>query len=131
MTSSYTVRLGSIIDKWGLSEVVLGQPFTLIMYDESLGLIRFAQRNDEFVFRMPQRIKELDQVSPLEIDKSEAFFVDSLKVRKMGLKHVLEKRKGYYKACMNLGRNYKRDRKTIEKFKTNHVIFDEKKLGSS
>ncbi|GJZ10701.1 hypothetical protein Tco_0545460 [Tanacetum coccineum] len=115
--------LGSIIDS-GLSEVVLGQPFahtSKLTYDESLGLIRFAQRDDEVMFRMPQMTKELDRVSPLEKDKCEAFFMDSLKVRKMGFKHVLEKRKGYYKACMNLGRNCKRDRKTIEKLKTNHV----------
>ncbi|GJZ97044.1 retrovirus-related pol polyprotein from transposon TNT 1-94 [Tanacetum coccineum] len=74
--------LGSIIDS-GLSEVVLGQPFShtsKLTYDESLGLIRFAQRDDEVMFRMPQRTKELDQVFPLEKDKFEAFFVDSLKV---------------------------------------------------
>ncbi|GKA92638.1 hypothetical protein Tco_0814563 [Tanacetum coccineum] len=107
--------LGSIIDS-GLSEVVLGQPFahtSKLTYDESLGLIMFAQRDNEVVFKMPQRTKELDRVSPLEKDKFEAFFVDSLKVRKMGFKHVLEKRKGYYKACMNLRSNYKRDKETI------------------
>ncbi|GKA75530.1 hypothetical protein Tco_0781908 [Tanacetum coccineum] len=60
-------------------------------------------------------------------------------IEKKGFKHVLEKRKGYYKACMNLGRTYKRDRERIEKLKTNQmkekswkdVISDEKKLGSS
>ncbi|GKC74394.1 hypothetical protein Tco_1120277 [Tanacetum coccineum] len=96
--------LGSVIDS-GLSEVVLGQPFahtSKLTYDESLGLIRFAQRDDEVVFRMPQRTKELDLVSSLEKDKFEAFFVENLKVRKKGFKHVLEKRKGYYKACLNL-----------------------------
>ncbi|GJW84555.1 hypothetical protein Tco_0157700 [Tanacetum coccineum] len=54
--------LGSIIDS-GLSEVVLGKPFaqtSKLTYDESLGLIRFAQKDDEVVFRMPQRTKELD-----------------------------------------------------------------------
>ncbi|GKE64226.1 hypothetical protein Tco_1518387, partial [Tanacetum coccineum] len=115
--------LGNIIDS-GLSEVVLGQPFahtSKLAYDESLGLIRFAQRDDEVMFRMPQRTKELDLVSSLEKDKFEAFFVENLKVRKKGFKHVLEKRKGYYKACMNLGRTYKRDRETIKKFKTNHI----------
>ncbi|GJR29525.1 reverse transcriptase domain-containing protein [Tanacetum coccineum] len=74
--------LGSIIDS-GLSEVVLGQPFahtSKLTYDESLGLIRFAQRDDEVVFRMPQRTKELDLVSSLEKDKFEAFFVENLKV---------------------------------------------------
>ncbi|GJS31141.1 hypothetical protein Tco_0491761 [Tanacetum coccineum] len=74
--------LGSIIDS-GLSEVVLGQPFThasKLAYDESLGLIRFSQRDDEVVFRMPQRTKELDLVSSLEKDKFEAFFVENLKV---------------------------------------------------
>ncbi|GJR33697.1 protein kinase-like domain, concanavalin A-like lectin/glucanase domain protein [Tanacetum coccineum] len=91
--------LGSIIDS-GLSEVVLGQPFahtSKLTYDESLGLIRFAQRDDEVVFRMPQRTKELDLVSSLEKDKFESFFVENLKVRKEGFKHVVEKRKGYYK----------------------------------
>ncbi|GJR28617.1 hypothetical protein Tco_1104849 [Tanacetum coccineum] len=73
--------LGSIIDS-GLSEVVLGKPFaqtSKLIYDESLGLIRFAQKDDEVMFRMPQRTKELDLVSPLEKDKFEAFFMDSLK----------------------------------------------------
>ncbi|GJT53728.1 hypothetical protein Tco_0988782 [Tanacetum coccineum] len=73
--------LGSIIDS-GLSEVVLGQPFahtSKLTYDESLRLISFAQRDEEVVFRMPQRTKELDRVSPLEKDKFELFFVDSLK----------------------------------------------------
>ncbi|GJY39551.1 hypothetical protein Tco_0425915 [Tanacetum coccineum] len=51
-----------------------------LTYDESLGLIRFAQRDEEVVFRMPQRTKELDLTSPLEKDKFEAFFMDSLKV---------------------------------------------------
>ncbi|GJS28006.1 hypothetical protein Tco_0488626 [Tanacetum coccineum] len=60
--------LGSIIDS-GLSEVVLGQPFahtSKLPYDESLGLIRFAQRDDDVVFRMPQRKKKLDLISSLE-----------------------------------------------------------------
>ncbi|GKB40633.1 hypothetical protein Tco_0885575 [Tanacetum coccineum] len=115
--------LGSVIDG-RLSEVVLGKPFvqaSKLTYDESLGLIRFANRNDEVMFRMPQRTKELDLVSPLEKDKFEAFFVESLKARKKGFKHVIENRKGYYKACINLGRTYKRDRETIEKLKTNHI----------
>ncbi|GKC81927.1 hypothetical protein Tco_1137644 [Tanacetum coccineum] len=115
--------LGSIIGS-GLSEVVLGQPFahtSKLTYDESLGLIRFAQRDDEVVFRMPQRTKELDLISPFERDKFEAFFVENLKIGKKGFKHVLEKRKGYYKAYMNLGRTYKRDRETIRKLKTNDI----------
>ncbi|GKE57118.1 hypothetical protein Tco_1496303, partial [Tanacetum coccineum] len=45
----------------------------------------FAQKDDEVVFRMPQRTKELDLVSSLENDKFEAFFVENLKVRKKGL----------------------------------------------
>ncbi|GJT35293.1 putative reverse transcriptase domain-containing protein [Tanacetum coccineum] len=67
-----------------LSEVVLRKPFveaSKLTYDESLGLIRFAHRDDGVVFRMSQRTQELDPVSPLEKDKFEAFFVESLKVR--------------------------------------------------
>ncbi|GJY54228.1 hypothetical protein Tco_0445892 [Tanacetum coccineum] len=74
--------LGSVING-RLSEEVLGKPFvqaSKLTYDEFLGLIRFAHRDDEVVFRMPQRTRELDLVSPLEKDKFEAFFVESLKV---------------------------------------------------
>nr|GEW39040.1 protein kinase-like domain, concanavalin A-like lectin/glucanase domain protein [Tanacetum cinerariifolium] len=66
-------------------EVVLGKPFveaSKLTYDETVGLIRFAQRDDEVMFRMPHRTKVIDLVSPLEKDKLEAFFVDSLKIRK-------------------------------------------------
>ncbi|GJW14331.1 hypothetical protein Tco_0018464 [Tanacetum coccineum] len=41
---------------------------------------KFSQRDDEVVFRMPQRTKEVDLVSSLEKDKFEAFFVENLKV---------------------------------------------------
>ncbi|GJY57713.1 protein kinase-like domain, concanavalin A-like lectin/glucanase domain protein [Tanacetum coccineum] len=74
--------LGNIIDS-SLSEVVLGKPFmqtSKLTYDESLRIIKFAHKDDEVVFRMPQRTKELDLVSPLEKDKFEAFFVKNLKV---------------------------------------------------
>ncbi|GJW10255.1 hypothetical protein Tco_1576082, partial [Tanacetum coccineum] len=49
--------LGCVIDG-RLSEVVLRKPFvetSKLDYDQSLGLIRFANKNDEVVFRMPQR----------------------------------------------------------------------------
>ncbi|GJZ29506.1 hypothetical protein Tco_0574153 [Tanacetum coccineum] len=79
-------------------------PFSTLEPKIKRGLIRFAQRDNEVVFRMPQRTKELDLISPFEKDKFEAFFVENLKVGKKGFKHVLEKRKKYYKVCMNLGR---------------------------
>ncbi|GJY68881.1 hypothetical protein Tco_0471863 [Tanacetum coccineum] len=80
--SQHIKYLGNIIDS-GLSEVVFGKPFvhtSKLTYDESLRLIRFFQRDDEVVFRIPQRTKELDLVSSLEKDKFEAFFVENLKV---------------------------------------------------
>ncbi|GJU45480.1 hypothetical protein Tco_1202746 [Tanacetum coccineum] len=73
-------NLGNVIDG-RLSEVVLGKPFvnaSKLAYDKTLGSIRFAHRNNEVVFRMPQRTKELDLISPLEKDKFEAFFMGTL-----------------------------------------------------
>ena len=115
-------ELGDIIDD-GLSEVVFGKPFEQVSkftLDKSLGLLRFTQKDDEVVFRMPHKTEELNLLLPSKKEKFESFFVDSLKVRNKGFKHVLEKRKRYYKACMNLGRKYKRDHDTIEKLKINH-----------
>ncbi|GKA14541.1 hypothetical protein Tco_0694187 [Tanacetum coccineum] len=48
-----------------------------------LGHVIDGRLNDEVVFRMPQRTKELDLISPLEKDKFEAFFVENLKVEKL------------------------------------------------
>ncbi|GJW27895.1 hypothetical protein Tco_0044770 [Tanacetum coccineum] len=121
--------LGNIIDS-GLCEVVLRKPFvhtSKLTYDESLGLIRFSQRDDEVVFRMPQRIKELDLVSSLEKDKFEAFFVENLKIRKKGFKHVFEKRK-VFSTWMAFGGNT-RDlgsfREETDKITDLHQIFEE------
>ncbi|GKA21858.1 hypothetical protein Tco_0707820 [Tanacetum coccineum] len=47
--------IGCVIDG-RLSEVVLRKPFfetSKLEYDQSLGLIRFAHKNDEVIFRMP------------------------------------------------------------------------------
>ncbi|GJY48905.1 hypothetical protein Tco_0438861 [Tanacetum coccineum] len=58
--------LGSVIDG-RLSEVVLGKPFveaSKLTYDQSLRLIRFDHRNNEVVFRMPQRTQEIHLISP-------------------------------------------------------------------
>ncbi|GJZ07275.1 hypothetical protein Tco_0541068 [Tanacetum coccineum] len=49
-------------------------------FEEELIKDRFAQRDDEVMFRMPQRTKELDLVSSLEKDKFEASFVETVKV---------------------------------------------------
>ncbi|GKA99675.1 hypothetical protein Tco_0827669 [Tanacetum coccineum] len=70
-----TIDMGLCVIDGRLNEVVRGKPFvqaSKLTYDESLGLIRFAHRDDEVVFRMPHRTKELDLVSPLEKDKFEA-----------------------------------------------------------
>ncbi|GJY77710.1 hypothetical protein Tco_0483511 [Tanacetum coccineum] len=52
---------------------------------------RFSHRNDEVVFIMPQRTQELQLISPLEKDKFEAFFVESLRVRNWDLNTFLRK----------------------------------------
>ncbi|GJZ11337.1 copia protein [Tanacetum coccineum] len=71
--------------------------------------------------------KPIVQASKLTYDESLGLI--SLKARKKGFKHVLKKRKEYYKACINLGHIYKRDKETIEKLKTNNVIFCQSKAG--
>ncbi|GJR27167.1 hypothetical protein Tco_1103399 [Tanacetum coccineum] len=39
-----------------------------------------SRKDDEVVFRMPQRTKELDLISSWEKEKFEAFFMENLKV---------------------------------------------------
>ncbi|GJY49334.1 hypothetical protein Tco_0439290 [Tanacetum coccineum] len=70
-------------DPWSLKiPCVIGTVYTGHAYIDlqSPANIIFSQRDDEVMFRMPQRTKELDLVSSLEKDKFEAFFVENLKV---------------------------------------------------
>ncbi|GJV67588.1 hypothetical protein Tco_1483097 [Tanacetum coccineum] len=79
-------------------------------------------RLSEVVFGVPFLMK-----SKLEYNltngriRLEAILCEGEEDVKKGLDHIFSKRKGYYRACLNLGKEYKKDEETIRRLTEHHV----------
>ncbi|GJU63106.1 hypothetical protein Tco_1244941 [Tanacetum coccineum] len=114
-----------------MAEVLMGRPFrkiTKLKYDVARGLVSFTKIFDTYINRMPRTIPRLknfnwSKVLPLlELSQNDLM---------NGFRHHYEKNKFMYKNCLNLGPEYQVDENMKEWLIRGHVIFDEKKLGSS
>ncbi|GJZ38982.1 hypothetical protein Tco_0585545, partial [Tanacetum coccineum] len=66
--------ISSIIDP-RLSQVVLGKPFikiSIMTYDLSLGIVKFANGTDEIAYKMPHKIEQFNLLSDLEKEQSQS-----------------------------------------------------------
>ncbi|GKA97868.1 hypothetical protein Tco_0825762 [Tanacetum coccineum] len=114
-----------------MAEVLMGRPFrktTKLKYDVAEGLVSFTKTFDTYTYRMPHTIPRLThsigiKIPPL-LELSQNDFMN-------GLRHPYEKNKFMYKNCLNLGPEYQVNESMKEWLIRGHVIFDEKKLGSS
>ncbi|GJU12200.1 hypothetical protein Tco_1134596, partial [Tanacetum coccineum] len=114
-----------------MAEVLMGKPFrkiTKLKYDFAKGLVSFTKIFDTYIFRMPRTIPRLmnfnwSKIPPL-LELSQRDLMSELR-------HPYEKNKLMYKSCLNLGPKYQADESMKEWLIHGHVIFDEKKLGSS
>ena len=108
-------NLGEFIDD-KLTQIIFGKPFKrLTNLDEKLmdWLILFSDGDDDFVYQMPRShprfknhsIKACNRLPPIELlsenDKNK------------GLKYSHGKNKEYYRRCLELNDEYKRDEATI------------------
>ncbi|GJR69437.1 hypothetical protein Tco_0015502 [Tanacetum coccineum] len=113
-----------------MAEVLMGKPFrkiTKLKYDVAKGLVSFTKIFDAYIFRMPRTIPRLRN---FKWNKVPALLELSQHDLMNGLRHPYEKNKFMYKNCLNLGPEYQVD-ESKEWLIHGHVIFDEKKLGSS
>ncbi|GJW59050.1 hypothetical protein Tco_0105781, partial [Tanacetum coccineum] len=114
-----------------MAEVLMGRPFrkiTNLNYDVTKGSVSFTKIFDTYTYRMPHTIPRLknfnwSKISPL-LKLSQNNLMN-------GFRHPYEKNKFMYKNCLNLGLEYQVDESMKEWLMRRHVIFDEKKLGSS
>ncbi|GJY94852.1 hypothetical protein Tco_0511213 [Tanacetum coccineum] len=114
-----------------MAEVLMGKPFrkiTKLKYDVAKGLVSFTKIFDTYIFRMPRIIPRLRN---LNWSKVPPLLELSQRDLMSGLRHPYEKNKFMYKNCLNLGPEYQVDESMKEWLIRGHVIFDEKKLGSS
>ncbi|GJV99863.1 hypothetical protein Tco_1555115 [Tanacetum coccineum] len=114
-----------------MTDIVMGRPFravTQLEYDCVKGLILFSRIFDTYVFRLPRTIPRLRN---FEWSKIPPILELSQRDLMSGLRYSHEKNKLMYKNCLNLGPEYQVDDDMKEWLIRGHVIFDEKKPGSS
>ncbi|GJT97219.1 hypothetical protein Tco_1092737 [Tanacetum coccineum] len=117
-----------------MAEVVMGKPFrkfTQLEYDCVKGLVSFTRIFDNYTFQIPRTILRFKNWGYASWSKIPPILVLSKRDLVNGFRHPYEKNKLMYKNCLNLGPDYQVDNDMKEWLTNGHVIFDEKKLGSS
>jgi len=99
-----------------LTQVVFGRPFKrLTNLDEKLieGLITFSDGDEDFVYQMPRTHPRFKDFSMEKCSRYPPIEMLSENDKKRGLKYTHEKNKRYYRGCLELGDDYKKDEATI------------------
>ncbi|GJS30444.1 hypothetical protein Tco_0491064 [Tanacetum coccineum] len=109
ITDFMTVKdISSIIDP-RLSEVVLGRPFiemSNMTHDPPEGVVRFTNKNDEVVYKMPHKIEQYNSLSNLEKEHTKSVYLRNEEDKRRGLEYVMSKILGFYKECLELKPEY-------------------------
>lgn len=107
--------LGEFVDS-SFTQVVFGKPFKrLTKLDEKLieGLIKFSDGDEDFIYQMPRghpRFKDFSIESCNRLPPHSIFSEND--IRKW-LKYPHEKNERYYRGCLELSAEYKKDEATI------------------
>jgi hypothetical protein len=108
-------NLGELIDS-NLTQVVFGKPFKkLTNLDEKLmeGLITFSDGGEDFVYQMPRTHPRFKDFSMEKCSRYPPIEMLSENDKRKGLKYPHEKNKRYYRRCLELSDDYKKDEATI------------------
>lgn len=108
-------NLGKFIDD-KLTQVVFGKPFKrLTNLDEKLieGLITFSEGDEDFIYQMPRAHPRFKDFSIEKCSRYPPIEMLSENDMRKGLKYTHEKNKRYYRGCLELRDDYKRDEATV------------------
>ncbi|GKD84501.1 hypothetical protein Tco_1355655 [Tanacetum coccineum] len=86
--------ISSVIDP-RLSQVVLRKPFVDISnmtHDPQEGVVRFTNRNDEVVYKMPHKIEQYDSLSNLEKEHTKSVYLRNEEDKRRGVELYLMRR---------------------------------------
>ena len=99
-----------------LTQVIFGRPFKeLTNLDEKLveGLITFSKGNEDFTYQMPRANPRFKKWPIESCNRLVPISLLSENDKKKGLKYPHEKNKTYYRGCLELNDEYRRDEATI------------------
>lgn len=119
--------LGEFIDD-KLTQVIFGKPFKrLTKQDERLmdGLITFSDGDEDFVYQMPHSHPMFKKFTIEACNRSAPISLLSENDKRNGLSYSHEKNKRYYKGCLELNDEYKKDDATIKWLTYEYVRIDD------
>nr|GEU59643.1 retrotransposon Orf1 [Tanacetum cinerariifolium] len=101
-------EISSIINS-RFSQVVLGKPYVEISnmtHDAPKGVVRFTNRIDEVAYKIPHMIEQYNSQSDLEKEHTKSVYLKNEEDKRRGVEYVMSKILGFYKECLELGREY-------------------------
>ena len=107
--------LGEFIDG-KLTQVILGKPFKeLTGLDEKLteGIIAFSEGDEDYTYQMARTHRRFTNFSIEACNRFPPISILSENDKRKGLKYSHEKNKNYYRGCLELNDEYKKDENTI------------------
>ncbi|GJZ36075.1 hypothetical protein Tco_0581892 [Tanacetum coccineum] len=117
------VDVRDFIEK-GLTEILLGRPFRDSMGSEEsviVGLVWLKIGDDKTIFKMPRVISKFHHLSTKQCKMMGPILRVTDEDKAKGFDHPYQKIKEFYKGCMQIGDEYKRDEKVIEWITHEHV----------
>ncbi|GJZ45291.1 hypothetical protein Tco_0592887 [Tanacetum coccineum] len=112
----------------GLAEVIFGKPFKdeIGLEDNIIkGIIWFKIGDDKTIFNMPRAEKMLSKLTTEQQNLMSPILKISDEDKAKGISHPYQKIKEFYKDCLNLREEYKKDLEVIDWIKWGHTSVHE------
>ncbi|GKB95778.1 homeodomain-like protein [Tanacetum coccineum] len=114
--------------KKGLTEVLFGKPFKECVgleVDATEGILWVKIVNDKTIFNMSQAFNKFSKLTTKQHNKMAPILRTSKEDKARGIYHPYQKIKEFYKGCLHLGEEYKRDEEVIDWIKRGHTSIHE------
>ncbi|GJX08854.1 hypothetical protein Tco_0196786 [Tanacetum coccineum] len=101
----------------GLTEILFGKTFKDCMgleVDVTQGILWFMTGNEKTIFNMPRASNKFSKLTTAQHNKMAHVLRTSDKDKARGIYHPYQKIKEFYKGCLHLGNEYKRDEEVID-----------------
>ncbi|GJR40013.1 hypothetical protein Tco_1215697 [Tanacetum coccineum] len=74
-------------------------------HDLPEGVVRFANGDNEVAYKIPHKIEQYNSLSNLEKEHTKSVYFRNEEDKRRGVDYVMSKILGFYKECLELGRN--------------------------
>ncbi|GJT82239.1 hypothetical protein Tco_1056581 [Tanacetum coccineum] len=111
-----------------MGEVIVGEPFWKASYMEARrfdGMITIFNGNDSITYQMVRSHPRFKHLTDKQCNKIPPILKVSKQDRMNGISHSYQKLKGFYKGILDLGPEFIRDEKIVERLTRGHISVHE------